>query len=307
MRARVAENIRKGRYADQGPSLSAPSYVNKGGGWTEYLLSDRILFSHRENDYTRGAFSKRLHTHDHYELTVVVSGEGVEYIADGKSVALKRGMAILTKPNKFHLFRLSAPTHYDRYVLYFKAPEDLFPDDRVVDFTRMGNSVSAIFAFSEAQAISYTKMAEEALSLADSPYASAKAYLALCGLFLALSDQSAIVEGNADASLPKFIREIKQYIDENFLRISSVEALAAKFFYSREFVSRSFKQYYNTPVYEYILGRRLLHCASLLRKGEGVEAAARASGFSNMSSFIKLFRKYHSCSPSEYKNKDHGK
>lgn len=300
MKTKLEENLKKGRYVEKAASLSAASYVSKGG-WTEHLLADRILFSHRENDYTKSSFSKRLHTHDHYELTLVSGGEGVEYIADGKSISVHRGMAILTKPGRFHMFRLSAPTRYDRYVLYFKNVESLFPDKALTAFADMGNDSAAIFDLPEGAALPKVKAAETALSETASPYAAAKAYLSLCDLFLTLSDHTALEEGSYATSVPPFMSEIKNYIDENFLRISSVEALAKQFFYSREYLSRSFKQYYNTPVYEYILGRRLLYCASLLARGETVERAARAAGFGNMSSFIKLFRKHRGCTPSEYR------
>ena len=55
------------------------------------------------------------------------------------------------------------------------------------------------------------------------------------------------------------------------------------------------------PIYDYILEKKMLHFKHLLLKGEGVEAAARICGFSNMSSFSKLFKKKNGCTPSEYR------
>jgi AraC-like DNA-binding protein len=48
----------------------------------------------------------------------------------------------------------------------------------------------------------------------------------------------------------------------------------------------------NTPIYEYILRRRMLHCTMLLRQGMRVEDAAHSAGFVNMASFTKLFHMF---------------
>lgn len=302
MKEKILENLEKGRYIKRLPCAWGEAYVNREG-WTDHLLSERILFSHRANDYTVRDLSERLHAHDFYELVLVAEGEGLEYIADGQSILLRRGMAILTKPLRFHMYRLTSPRHYDRYLFYFKDVKDLFPDKAIFDFTKMGNESCAVFEMAEGALLPLAAAAENALAATHSPYSAAKAGLSIGELFLTLSDQKTVPERTTE-EFPHFIHGIKQYIDENFLKIHSVEELAKQFFYSREYISRSFRKYYNIPIYEYVLERRMLHCASLLRSGENVESAARHSGFGNMSSFTRLFRKFNGCTPSEYKAKE---
>jgi AraC-like DNA-binding protein len=142
-----------------------------------------------------------------------------------------------------------------------------------------------------------------ALCTSESPCAAAEAYLALCQLLLSLSEHRQPPEAGEVERLPSFIGEVKEYIDKNYLQIESTGALADKFFYSREHISRAFKRYYNTSVYEYILDKRLLYCQACLKRGESVELAAHHAGFVNMSSFFKIFKKRCGCSPSEYKAK----
>lgn len=303
MKNKFYDNQIKGRYVQQIDSASFEAYVNKSGGWTDYLLSDKILFSHRANNYSQDSLPEKLHAHDYYELTLIESEAGVEYIADGQYVQLRRGMAILTKPLQFHMFRLTETMHYERYVLYFKDIDKIFPDPATMDFTKRGDPSCAIFNLPGALLLSYLKSAEEVLSNTASPYANAKACLNLFHVFLLLSDQENALECNMSISPPHFIHEIKEYIDENFLSVPSVEALAKRFFYSREYISRAFRRYYNTPIYEYILERKMQHSTLLLEQGVGVELSARASGFGNLSSFVKLFRKFYGCTPSEYKAK----
>ncbi|MBR2615811.1 MAG: helix-turn-helix domain-containing protein [Clostridia bacterium] len=303
MRQKIDENKSKNRYSQSVPAASFEAYVSKNGGWTDYLISQRILFSHRANDYDMSDLPEKLHSHDYYELTVVLAEGGVEYIADGQSISLRPGMAILTKPMQFHMFRLTEAMHYERYVLYFKEIEALLPDPALMDFTKRGGLSCAIFQLSEERLLSCLKSAGEALSDPASPYANAKACLHLLQVFMLLSDQEKALEGSLSALPPHFIHEIKEYVDENFLSIPSVEALARKFFYSREYISRAFRRYYNTPIYEYILGRKMQYSTLLLHEGSAVEAAAHASGFGSLSGFVKHFRKFYGCTPSEYKAK----
>lgn len=303
MKDKVYDNQNKKRYAQKICGASFEAYVNKDGGWIDHLLSDKILLSHRTNHYSQNALPEKLHAHHYYELTLIANGDSVTYIADGQSVQLHRGMAVLTKPMRFHMFRPDAPIDYDRYVLYFRDVEAIFPDTAIMNFTKMGNASCAVFDLPEQSLLSYLKSAEDALADIASPYSSAGAYLNICNIFLTLSNNKATIEEKLPTPTPHFISQIKKYIDENHLHIHSVEEIARQFFYSREYISRSFRKYYNTPLYEYILRRKMQHSLLLMKNGASVEESARTSGFGNMSSYIKLFRKVYGCTPSEYKDK----
>ena len=173
-----------------------------------------------------------------------------------------------------------------------------------MNFIHDGNAKYAVFDKNE-EVMRCLRKAEEALTSENSDYAVTEAYLQLCELFLALSRQKALAVPGDAASLPHFIREVKEYVDRNFTSIRSVEELTQQFFYSREYLSRSFKQYYNTPLYEYILERKVLHSAFFLEKGERVSVAAEKAGFVSPSTYIHHFRKYFGCSPAEYRAKKH--
>ena len=303
MQKKICDNQNRKGYVKKENGTFSEAYVNQRGGWTDYLVSDKVIFSHRINDRSMDDLLEKLHYHDYYEISAIFGGEGVEYISERETVSLHRGTVILTKPMRFHMFRLSTPTHYDRYVLYFKDIEGIFPDSAIMDFTKNGDASCAIFELPEQPILSYFQSAENALATADSPYASAKAYLNICNIFLLLSDHKAPIKEKVPMFAPNFISRIKEYIDENFLSIHSVKTLSSNFFYSREYVSRTFRKYYNTPIYEYISNRKMQYAALLLKQGASVEDSARESGFFNMSSFIKLFQKLYGCTPSQYKEK----
>ena len=200
------------------------------------------------------------------------------------------------------MFRLSRATHYDRFVIYFKNINSLFPDNSIMDFANKGNSSCAIFNLTDKELNERIFNIEKALK-EESTYKLSKAYLALCNLFLTLSDRENQDKIESENIVPHFIHEIKEHVDSNYINITSVEELAKKFFYSREYLSRSFRKYYNTPLYDYILERKIRHCANLLDNGESIENASKNAGFTNTSSFIKIFKKHYNQTPSEYKKK----
>ncbi len=304
---RFEENLIKGRCRALISSPSLRTAENVEGGWTDALLSGMVLFSHRVNDYTPTDFPEYLHSHDYFELTVCASGDSMQYITDDRYLSARPGTAILTKPNTIHMFRALDSLRYDRYVIYFRPIPALFGDPSVLDFIRAGDPGSAAFCFEAGPSVlSYAEDAERALADPTAPYAGARALLRLTELFLTLSDSRPVRAEDIASPVPEFIARIKAYIDKEFASLHSAADLSSTFFYSREYITRVFRQYYNTPLYEYILRRKLLESCSLLRAGESVEKAAAGAGFRNMSSFIKVFRKFQNCTPSEYKKRNAG-
>lgn len=223
MKQKIHSNLNKGKYLKK---ISDIGYLSIDG-WTDYLISEKIIFSHRTNDYRSGELPEKLHAHDYFELTLIPKGQSVEYISDGQSMGLKNGIAILTQPMKIHIFRLKKPFLYDRFVIYFKDIANIFPDNKIMDFVRIKNDSSSVFELNE-KMITLVKLAEQELRNADSPYFATRAYLNICSFFVELSDCKLIPLANNNT--PHFIIEIKEYIDKNYLTIHSVTEVAQKFF-----------------------------------------------------------------------------
>jgi len=300
---KIRNNVHLGRYVREIPMRSARAYENRDGGWTDYLLAEQMIFSHRTGDYSPDNFPEDLHAHDYYELCFCAGGGNMQYVADQHHIAVRPGMVILTKPMAVHMFRALSSDRYDRYVLYFRPSLQLFSDGSILDFLHKGSETCAVFSPEAPVFPSHLSEAERCLADVDSPYAASGALLRILELFLALSAGEPVRAEDANQDTPDFIQEIKRYVDENFVRIRSVGELSEHFYYSREHITRLFRQCYNTPLYDYILHRKVLLCCSLLRQGESVDKAASLSGFNNMSSFIKVFRRFSGCTPSEYKLK----
>ncbi len=82
----------------------------------------------------------------------------------------------------------------------------------------------------------------------------------------------------------------------------SVAQVAEYTYVSREHLSRIFKEYTAETIHNYITDLRMQDFRSAIADGKGILEASIESGFSNYSSFVKMFRKLYGISPMEYRN-----
>ena len=102
---------------------------------------------------------------------------------------------------------------------------------------------------------------------------------------------------------PPLVQSIRSYVDKNCGQIASVTQIATHHYYSREYVSRLFKKYYNIPLSRYLTDRKLDLACSLLEQGKSISFAFDSSGFHSMSAFLQAFRQRTGLTPSQYRSK----
>lgn len=97
--------------------------------------------------------------------------------------------------------------------------------------------------------------------------------------------------------------ELKRYIDGHYREEISLEFLAERFHFSREYIGRIFRAKYGCAVYEYILRVRMNRAVELLRNPKlTLPVIADFLGYSNANYFSKAFRRFYGVSPSDYRN-----
>ncbi len=93
---------------------------------------------------------------------------------------------------------------------------------------------------------------------------------------------------------------ICDYINDHFAEQLSLEEVAALAGFSKYHFTRLFKQYANTSFYKYLNQKRIAHAKSLLvDKDYSVLEVALQCGFSNLSSFLRMFKLMTGCTPTE--------
>ena len=100
--------------------------------------------------------------------------------------------------------------------------------------------------------------------------------------------------------LYKRIVDAKLYIDKQYLSDLDINHIASEACLSKFYFHRLFKQMYGITPHKYLTRLRIEKAKKLLESGATISETCQSLGFSSMSSFNKLFRKYLKCNPSAY-------
>ena len=98
--------------------------------------------------------------------------------------------------------------------------------------------------------------------------------------------------------------DILNYIDSNFLNISSVGEIAAKFKYSHSYLCRVFREKYGTTIINYLNEKKLQYAARRLVEGDSCGELAEFLGYSNSANFTRAFKNKFGISPESYRKKE---
>ena len=269
-------------------------------GWQDYYIGYKILFSHRKTVYDFAGFPEKLHSHSFYEMDIYVDG-GISYIADNQEFSPVRDNIILLPPGCQHTARMLDNGAYERYVFYF--------DPELLDYLGKGY-FGEIFRYKEASCLSvihnkradFYYLRERLMDVLHSEDPDAAAH-ALCYTiqFLLLVSNYTKINHHSIGEIPQKVLDIKHYVDHNFQALNTTAEIAAHFFYSREYVSRVFKQHYNINLSEYLVNQKINHAKRLLEQGNSVSFSCNEAGFKSTSAFINAFRMRTNMTPAEYK------
>ena len=100
----------------------------------------------------------------------------------------------------------------------------------------------------------------------------------------------------------KFVT-LLNYIDSNYAEDLSLEQAAAYIGFSKYHFSRLFKQHANSTFYDYLCHKRVQAAQALLSTELPITDIAFRTGFNNLTTFCRCFKKCTNCSPTEYRNK----
>jgi len=100
----------------------------------------------------------------------------------------------------------------------------------------------------------------------------------------------------------KHIQHILQYIEKNYANTISVTDLVKQVPLSRRVLEKKFKEETDDTLYQYIQNRRINHFIRLLlTTNESLADIALQSGFDSYKNVSRVFKKYTSYSPAEYR------
>lgn len=100
----------------------------------------------------------------------------------------------------------------------------------------------------------------------------------------------------------KFVN-LLNFIDANYAEELTLEQAADYIGFSKYHFSRLFKQHTNTTFYDYLCRKRIQAAQSMLTSDIPITDIAFQTGFNNLTTFCRCFKKCTNCSPTEYRNK----
>ena len=102
----------------------------------------------------------------------------------------------------------------------------------------------------------------------------------------------------------KIIFEIQKYILDNYEREILLDELSEKFFLSKYYISRKFKEITGFTFKDYILLNRITKSKELLRyTNKTVNSISSEIGYNNVNQFIRLFKQFENITPTKYRKK----
>lgn len=207
----------------------------------------------------------------------------IHYVSKGKGVVIKEhgeisvtaGQAFLIHPGEVVTYRADAENPWHYYWIGFdgKLSEKFRELDDVVDIPE--HFFESIFMCAEKDMCEY-----RVLNL-------------LYEIYITLFSK---YEVNAD-----YINQVKDYIKAFYMQNISVENIARSINLDRRYLTRIFKQRTGITIQEYIINKRIKASQTYLLQGYSVEKAALMSGYTDISSFSKIFKRKTGISPIQWK------
>ena len=112
-----------------------------------------------------------------------------------------------------------------------------------------------------------------------------------------------IDEDNAD----EVIAAVKDYLDHHFDEEISMEILADKFYFSKEYLNKLFHNRFGCPIYEYVLQVRMDKAAEYLADPRmQIQEIAGRLGYANANYFSKAFKHRYAVTPSDFRSQHSG-
>ena len=224
--------------------------------------------------------------HDYHEFVLFMGGNSY-FLSKDIQQNLSQGSVVLIPKEHFHQFVVSAPEKYERCILGFYET-----DEARALVTTVMNEISVVAAPNERIRRLFGELCEVAKSELDESEKKLFIKSALPQLLLYFKHfpAEAVTE---NVTVSPAVRAAIEIIDEKFVEALSVSSIASSLFVSPSTLAHKFSKEMNISIYQYILKKRLISAHMRILRGESYTSAAQRSGFSDYSSFYRLYKKYY--------------
>lgn len=264
---------------------------------TGYLEQEFRLFHIK--DQTKKEF--QYHYHDFHKVIVFLSGN-VTYHIEGKSYHLKPWDILLVNRHAIHKPEISTSVPYERFILWIQG--GLLDEPLTQCFQKASDrSFNLIRLNSNLQEHLKDILYELENSLTTEDFGSDILSRALFSQFMVYINriflEKQYIHDQKSYTCDSQIENLLHYINRHLDADLSVETLARKYFLSKYYMMRKFKEETGYTIHSYIVSKRLLLARSLIAQGIPVIKAAQQSGFKDYTTFVRAYKKQFGCAPTK--------
>ena len=265
------------------------------------MITDRFEVFHVNQDV---AADMPLHYHDFYEINCVLKGTGVFYL-DGDEYETTPGTVTLVNANDLHNIVRQSSDYYERAYVYVTGKylrEHSSPaTDLAACFKHFGKPVSRVIRLDP------DELAERIAVLDNSPGKGYGDDLMYEQRFIELMIMlnKAVMAADSDitpesSTVPKLIGDVMGYIGDHLDEDLSLDALAARFYINKYYLSREFKKHMRVNLHEYTLTKRLIRSKELLREYGNAKRVYHMCGFKSYTHFLRCFKQEFRMTPKDF-------
>lgn len=270
-------------------------------GKTVNFENGGFTFYHRLDESSSG-IELYPHTHDVMELYYFVRGEA-SFCIEGSEYGVREGDLFIIRGGESHFLKLLSDKPYERFVLSF-------PKSFLGALDEEGNLTEAFYSrrLGEMNRFSERELDLDVLSVltkmerADKGDCKSRLEIRLLLGCILLEINRAFErrgEGAYFKGGTELAAQITAYVNENIASDLSLDAVAARFFVSKSYLSRVFKDKTGYTLWRYVTLKRLLLAKEYILSGSGAARAAEAAGFNDYSAFYRQFVKEFGCPPTD--------
>ncbi len=232
------------------------------------------------------------HSHNSYELLLVMQGRGTVCIED-RRYAIAPYDLIITRPAVHHYIELDSSLAYERYICLISSEHPLARiAERVSEKREVLRCTShPVIVENFIRLGRYQKECDEATFFDLCP-------ALLCEILYKaqMADKSYLPSPERRSPV---VERALDYINRNLFTIRDVDEVASALFLAKNYFFRVFKTAMRISPKKYITNKRLLAAQQLLRAGERPTSVYLRCGFCTYPSFYKRYIEFFGHAPSE--------
>ncbi len=238
---------------------------------------------------------------DRYEILYVSSGHG-RFIVEGEEFPFEAGCLFLTRPMEYVVTLLDEKSDFERYVIDFEKTALPEGSADILDSMLDAGSFGGAYFACESGCDDIASVFERLCIAERLPQKEQRAFgLALVSELVAIL--SALGGKKLQSTDDTLFTRVTRYINANIQKELSLDILSHRFFVSKYYLCRAFKQQSGTSIHSYINQKRVLYAKQLIESGETAARAAERVGFGDYSAFYRAYTKFQGVSPATVKLK----